>query len=487
MSYNVGLNIIETDGRATPSIQSAQTSVAAFLILSERGVPGEVRQVVNQSQFREYFGAHKAGANGAYALQGFFDNGGTMAYVTRLVTGVATVASAEVCPSLTVVAGYKGKEDPGLWGNNLAVEIVTNQENDGGFDLIVYLNQGQVEKWENLVDAQQAGGMINNPSWGSKYIMIKSLSTEPLALGAETALAGGTDDNLSQDNVQSVVPGAKELFNTYDVQLVCCPESSEPAVVSELITYCANRGDCLFVGHTPAGVDVRTAKEFGKGLRGEKVYGAIYFPWIRVYDPLDPSGNKAKFVPPTGHVLGVYGRTERERGVWKAPAGNAARLNGALDVQLSLTDMEHTDLVKNAGVNGVRFISGQGIVIDSSRTLSTSTLWLYVNVRLLFNYVKSSLKSGLRWVVQEPNNEALWSKIKYNSVTPFLMGLWRQGAFGPGKPEQVFTVKVDGENNPPDKVQQGILTVEVYFYPSRPAETIIITVGQQEGGATAGD
>ncbi len=495
MSYNVGLNIVETDGRATPSIQPAQTSVAAFLILSERGVPGEVRQVVNWSQCKEYFGSYKAGANGAYALQGFFDNGGTMAYVTRLVNtvggedAIGTVAAFAVpVTGLTVKAGYKGKEDPGAWGNNLAVEITANQEHDDDrYDLAVFLGQGKVETWEALIDLEQAAAKINNPFLGSKFIMIETPVSGPLSVAAKTPLTEGGDDNLGPDNVKSVVREAKELFNTYDVQLVCCPESSEPEVVSELLTYCENRGDCMFAGHTPAGVDVAAAKEYGKKFRGNKVYGALYFPWIRVYDPLDPTGSKPKFIPPTGHVLGVYGRTERERGIWKAPAGNAARINGALDVQLSITDTEHTDLVKNASVNAVRFISGQGIVIDSSRTLSTSTLWLYVNVRLLFNFVKSSLKSGLRWVVQEPNNEALWNKIKYNSVTPFLMGLWRQGAFGPGAPEQVFTVKVDGENNPPDNVQQGILTVEVYFYPSRPAETIIVTVGQQEGGATAGD
>lgn len=495
MSYNVGLNIVETDGRATPSIQSAQTSVAAFLILSERGVPGEVRQVVNWSQFKEYFGSYKLGANGAYALQGFFDNGGTMAYVTRLVTtaggggNAACAACAEPVPGLKVKAGYKGKEDPGLWGNDLAVEITANQEDDERYDLTVYLNRGQVETWEALVDLEKTAELINNPSSGSKYIMIESPASGSLSVTAEKTLLtdGSDDDNLGPENVKSVVRETKELFNTYDVQLVCCPESSEPEVVGELLTYCANRGDCMFAGHTPAAAGVGAAKEYGKKFRGEKVYGALYFPWIRVFDPLDPTGNKPKFIPPTGHVLGVYGRTERERGIWKAPAGNAARINGALDVQFSITDTEHTDLVKNGSVNAVRFISGQGIIIDSSRTLSTSTLWLYVNVRLLFNFVKSSLKSGLRWVVQEPNNETLWNKIKYNSVTPFLMGLWRQGAFGPGKPEQVFTVKVDGENNPPNNIQQGILTVEVYFYPSRPAETIIITVGQQEGGATAGD
>ncbi|TEB07877.1 Phage tail sheath protein [Pelotomaculum schinkii] len=712
MSYNIGLNIVETDGRATPSIQPAQTSVAAFMILSDRGAPGEVFQVVNWSQFKEHFGSFKAGANGAYALQGFFDNGGTMAYVTRLVnktgaaveavcasvtgtpknplalteglqlqlkidrgaesavsfnaktpamldgslagplpndtdldltlevngqlkasytfvgqdfpngfdkatleeivavlnrefmgiqafvikdentklcvrtdlkganaslkaggklagilkfptdlvkgagnitnmgtvdlmeaveaicdglktTGlrailspdgkqivishtmpgkahtvqvvnntsntfgfdtnvhegedvIAAVAASAALGSLTVKAGYMGKEDPGAWGTDLAVEITKNNENNNHFDLGVYYGKEKVEVWE-VEDAQNAASVINNVSSGSKFIMIQSPASGTLSVAPLTPLTNGSDDNLSQDHVKSQVRDAKEFFNTYDVQLVCCPESSEPEVVSDLLTYCEKRGDCMFVGHTPVGAKGSAVKDYGKKFRGDKVYGALYFPWIRVYDPLDPLGHKPKFIPPTGHVLGVYARTERERGIWKAPAGNAARINGALDVQYSITDTEHTDMVKNGSVNAVRFISGQGIVIDSSRTLSTSTLWLYVNVRLLFNFVKSSLRSGLRWVVQEPNNDALWNKIKYNSVTPFLMGLWRQGAFGPGAPEQVFTVKVDAENNPPANIQQGILTVEVYFYPSRPAETIIITVGQQEGGATAGE
>jgi uncharacterized protein len=183
----------------------------------------------------------------------------------------------------------------------------------------------------------------------------------------------------------------------------------------------------------------------------------------------------------------VFARIERERGVWKAPAGNAARVSGALDVDQHITDADHTDLVKNGSVNAVRFISGQGIVVDSSRTLSTNPLWLYVNVRLLFNFVKSSLKSGLRWVVQEPNDDRLWNKVKFNSIRPFLLGLWRRGAFGPGAPDDVFSIKIDEENNPPENIQQGIFTAEVYFYPSRPAETVIITVGQQEGGGSASE
>jgi phage tail sheath protein FI len=259
----------------------------------------------------------------------------------------------------------------------------------------------------------------------------------------------------------------------HQVQLVSCPETDDPTFVTEALTYCENRGDCMFVGHTPQGLDADAAKAWVKteNLRGDKRYGALYFPWIRVRDPIGTQ----KWLPPTGHIMGVYARTERERGIWKAPAGNAARVNGALDVEHHITDAVHTDLVKNGSVNAVRAVPNVGIVIDSSRTLSTSPIWLYVNVRLLFNFVKSSLMNGLRWVVQEPNDQTLWNKVKFNSVVPFLMGLWRRGAFGSGAPEDVFTVKIDEENNPPASIQQGILNIEVYFYPSRLAETIVMT------------
>jgi phage tail sheath protein FI len=183
----------------------------------------------------------------------------------------------------------------------------------------------------------------------------------------------------------------------------------------------------------------------------------------------------------------MYARVEQTRGIWKAPAGDEALIRGALAVEQEVTDEDHTDLVKNGSVNGIRPIRGTGIVVDASRTLSTDTRWLYVNVRLLFNFVKASLRDGLRWVKQEPNRDSLWNTIKYNAVTPFLLRLYQQGAFGTGTPAQVFTVICGPENNPPDEVELGNLRIEVYFFPARPAETILIVIGQQESGATAGE
>jgi phage tail sheath protein FI len=265
------------------------------------------------------------------------------------------------------------------------------------------------------------------------------------------------------------------------------PAAMLRAVTRAALDYCAGKGDCMYVGHTPEGRDGAGAKAFGQDFRAAKVYGALYWPWVTVSDPAGAGPNPTRVVPPSGHVMGVYARVEQSRGVWKAPAGDEAIVRGALAVEQDVTDEDHTDLVKNGSINGIRPIRGTGIVIDASRTLSTDTRWLYVNVRLLFNFVKASLRDGLRWVRQEPNRDALWNMVKFNTVTPFLLGLHQQGAFGTGTPAQVFTVICGAENNPPEEVTLGNLRVEVYFYPSRPAETILIVIGQQPSGASAGE
>lgn len=491
MALTLGVNVLETDGKAAPSIQAAATSVGALVIRSERGVPGTVKRVSSPGQFKDLFGDVTAGAFGAFAMQGFFDNGGAVAYVTRVAnTADAKAATITLGAELTVTAGYRGTADPGTWGNSLEVRVQANPVIAAAYDLVVRRNGAVVETWEKIDLNAVAGGptrppekTINDPVTGSRYITVavpNAVNTNPAA-GNFTALAGGTNDTLSGNALNTALAGAFHNFDAFDVQLVACPESTDAAVVSAGLTYCENRGDCVFIGATPPGLDIDAAVAYGQGFQGNKVYGALYYPWIQV---LDPTGNRV-LIPATGHVMGVYARIDFQRGIWKAPAGNEARVMSALGTETAFSDIDHTTLVKNGSVNAIRFIPGAGIVVDSSRTLSTNTLWLYVNVRLLFNFVKTSLKYGLRWVVQEPNTDELWKKVKVNTVTPFLMNLWRKGAFGPGAAEDVFTVKVDADNNPPANIQQGIFTVEVYFYPSRPAETVVIVVGQQEGASSA--
>ncbi len=700
MSF-IGINVQEVDGLGSPVLAAAPTSVAGFNILTRRGTPQQAVMIDSFARFVERFGSYFPGGLGAYLVKGFFDNGGQVAYVNRVVSDDPATGhrassfdlmdrAAVPLATLRVLAGFRGSEDPGSWGDGLRVQVtrtnpaatrlreasaaavtgaalaapvnmaalpsitlrvdgettdrvITFQAGDfpGGAaaatpqqirdaingrqsavlasinaaNNLVLTSTGEVARltdgWTSIevmapnatlgfvvaaavfgtatatgttgatlrrVDEFDLGDAIqvfddSNPAntanvklmsrnpltgavtwspaivgiggWQQRSIRVRNLrftltvaegGTEPenvrethvdLSMEADTANYAPTRINdpvrgsrwITVDDLANASPVGLDLpdmlawtplttgrdgtptsgqfvgseaarsgfyaFDTSDIQLLTC-ERTDASIVVAALAYCANRNDCMYVGAVPEGLtEAGQAIAYGQSLQGKKVYGALYAPWITIADPAGVGDNPRRNIPPVGHVLGMMGRVERARGVWKAPAGDEANLAGVLDVTYRLTDAEHTNLAKQGAINGIRAIPRAGIVVDASRTMSTDPRWMYVGVRLLFNFVKSSLKSGLRWVRQEPNRDALWNAIKFNAVTPFLLGLWRQGAFGTGSPEQVFTVICDASNNPPAQVDQGILTVEIYFYPSKPAETIEIIVGQQPSGATA--
>lgn len=581
MALNIGINVMETDGSTSPALAGAATSTAGFCLPTARGVPNRPLFVTSMAEYRRSFAGPGPGTVSDHLVRGFFGNGGTRAWLSRVVASGATAGTGTLrqgsgggtAELLDVTAGQRGSIDPGPWSDGYRLTVAPSFVTavaDGAALTATTAPLGSVSglgvgtpvcvahgprrhlatvatldavkrtiTWAPAIDAAQvdefkqagttvstlrcnaavvdpAGEVVENfpdvsfdegdpryvvavlasPSQGSRFVTATDhraagsrVSTDAPTAIVEAVLDGGA---ANAPGAADFAGGADDgtgihAFDAIDIQLLTIASSDRTAVAAAL-DYCQQRDDCMFVGSVPQGsVASGEALEYGAALQGAKVYGALYGPWIRVLDPDATSSDPTVWVPPSGHVMGVYARIESSRGIAKAPAGDEARVLGALEVETALSDVQHTDLVERGTVNGIRFIPGAGIVIDASRTLSTDTRWRYVNVRLLFNYVKSSLKLGLRWVRQEPNRDTLWTAVKYGSVRPFLLGLWRQGAFGAGEPDQVFTIVCDATNNPPDQVDLGIFTLDVTFYPSRPAEKIAIRVGQQASGATTSE
>jgi len=388
-----------------------------------------------------------------------------------------------------------------FWTGGLSAPANSSRIQSAEFDVAVNSNGAEVERFESVTMQTgldySIGTVINDPAAGSRYIMVTDLASasgpgqNAPATVTQQALLSGADGGTASDTSFNGDPALRTgvfAFDTVDIQLLAVPETTSPGVTTACLTYCANRGGAMFVGTAPLGYDLNGIKTYASPFRGRKVFGAMYSPWIQIANPLDTTGtNPLIYVPPVGHILGVYARIGDARGVFKAPAGDEAVLQNALGVEFDMTDADHTDLVKNGSVNGVRAIPGTGVIVDASRTLSTDTRWLFVGVRRLFNFVESSLQASLRFVAQEPHTEALRRSVKFNVVTPFLLGLWKQGAFGSDPADKVFTVVCDATNNPPAQVNLGNFQVEVYFYPVKPAETIIIIVGQQDSGGTTAE
>ena len=205
-------------------------------------------------------------------------------------------------------------------------------------------------------------------------------------------------------------------------------------------------------------------------------YGAFYFPWLRVRDCVT---DEIVSVPPSGHLAGIYARTDTDRGVHKAPANITIR--GALGLTQDVSRAEQ-DVLNPAGVNCIRFFSREGVRVWGARTLAPSASnWRYLNVRRLFIMVEESIARNTRWVVFEPNDRPLWKSIQ-RDVGAFLTLLWRQGALQGASPHEAFFVKCDEETNTPEVIDAGQVVTLIGMAPVKPAEFVIFRIGQSQAG-----
>ena len=147
---------------------------------------------------------------------------------------------------------------------------------------------------------------------------------------------------------------------------------------------------------------------------------------------------------------------------------------------------EEQELLNPIGVNVTRAFGTRGIRIWGARTLSSDPSWRYINVRRLFNFLETSIKNGTNWVVFEPNDAALWARVR-RTVNAFLLGMWRSGALFGATAGEAFFVKCDGENNPPESIDEGRLIIDIGVAPVKPAEFVVFRISQIAGGGEGGE
>lgn len=306
---------------------------------------------------------------------------------------------------------------------------------------------------------------------------------------AQLAAVPGTNGTPPGDMDLRGIEGAKTglyaLENTDLFNLLCILNDPHPSIdtYAEALAYCERRRAFLLVD-VPPQIDTLPEAEAwitttAAPLRHRNA--AAYFPWMRQGDPL-MSGVVRAF-PPSGAVAGLFARTDSQRGVWKAPAGTEALVNGAVGLAVTLTDMEN-GVLNRQGLNCLRTFPVIGTVVWGARTLRGADVladeWKYVPIRRLALFLEESLYRGTQWVVFEPNDEPLWARIRLN-LNAFMMALFRQGAFQGSTPRDAFYVKCDGETTTQGDRNLGIVNIEVGFAPLKPAEFVIIRIQQIAG------
>ena len=473
----------------------ASTSIAAFLGENDRG-PVTPTLVNSWSEYVTYFGSWNSTANNdlAVAVYQFFVNGGSSAYVTRVVGTGANAATRTLSdragsplPTLVVDA-----INVGAWGNNLNVSI-TDSTNSGYFNLVVYYNGSSdaniVERFTDLsmtsTDARYAPIVINN---SSKYVVVSDAgssstgSTRNPAVASNSSLTSGANGaSVGGGDISAALP----LYDYIASSLIMnAPGYTDASTVNDLIAYAEGRDDVFVVVDGSSG-DVASQVSLNLTYTASS-YAAVYYPQIYVNDPTVGVGsatNSLKVIGAGASIMGLFARTDASRGVFKAPAGLSARITGAVSVA-PLTNAELDTLNSSpAPVNAIRFISGSGIVVMGARTLKAGYVDRYVPVRRTLIYLRKSLTDLTQFAVFEPNDQALWRRLNA-SVTTFLTEFWSQGGLKGGTPADAFFVKVDSTNNTTNTIDNGEVNIEVGVSLQRPAEFVVIKIGQFDGGTT---
>lgn len=385
-------------------------------------------------------------------------------YVEEVPSGARPIGAVG-----TSTAGFVGAAPDPLARRHEAVAI-----NSWSEFLRVYCAGNSTTPPRSTVLASAVFGFFDNG--GGRCYVVNTADNEPLS--------GGGLQRMGVDVLESID----------EIAIVAAPGRSDPVSYEVLLSHCERLGDRVAILDPPATVTdvaqlttVATAGPTGSdqtgdgtpvGLRPrESSYGSFYFPWIVARDPF--TGEVVE-TPPSGHIAGVWARTDTLRGVHKAPANEPVR--GVVDLTYRVTRTEQ-DILNPKGVNCIRYFATEGVRVWGARTLAAeASEWRYLNVRRLFNMLKESIAEGTRWIVFEPNDGLLWRSIR-RDISAFLTRVWRDGALFGRTPQEAFFVKCDEETNPPEVRDAGQVVALIGVAPVKPAEFVVFKLSQSMAGS----
>lgn len=504
---------VEEVPSANKPIEGVSTSVAAFVGLAPGGPVNTPMRISNWTQFAKIYGDPNEPDNGpfmegaylAHSVYGFFQNGGTTCWIVRVgddggSNGRAAAARAAL-PAATdasveafaAVALNPGKDD-------VTVEITEEPSAGEGADKTYTVKVAQGSENEEFTGLSTKKGRTNLATKvNAQSKLIKIEETGAALPEAQRVPATG----LFKLSAPSIDPGKVEgshfagdvarrkglggLAAVDEITMVVAPDivkllgddgddAAFRDLQGKLIAHAEGSGDRMAILDTPPDLLPQEVLEWRLNTAGyDSKFAALYYPWIEVQDPLT---NKPLMVPPSGHVAGLWCRTDSTRGVHKAPANEVVL--GANGLGFQVTHAEQGGLNK-VGINAIRAFPGRGIRVWGARTMSSDPEWRYINVRRLFNFVSESIMEGTQWSVFEPNDEKLWIQLRI-AAENFLTRVWNDGALFGSTPGQAFYVKCDSETNPPEVIEAGQVICEIGIAPVKPAEFVVFRLSQFSGG-----
>jgi uncharacterized protein len=533
-----------------PPIRGVRTDIAGFVGIAPRGPLHSPTHINSWRQYQATFGSFVSYGFLAYAVKGFFENGGKDCYIVR-------VAGFDAAPASLTLKDSSGRDivrirakNEGSWGNGVQLTLPTVNPMSGAFSLAVTGPDGDRESFINLTlgehDARNCKFILDNGddrTRPSRWIS----ADDAVAMGVPDAaqsgltnftawLAGGKDGLASLtradflgtlDDPEVGKRGLGSLEKVSEVAIIAIPDMHiipnvvpkpnlpppppvdpclcEPPPLSAapvpddtadelpprfsetdiqtmqqaLIEHCESRRDRIAILDAPVHTFgspylLPEIQDWRSRFDSQRGYAALYYPWLKVLDPLHLGGSPVRAVPPSGHIAGIYASVDADPGVHRAPANR--EVQWAEDVTVVIDD--NTQAILNPdGIDCLRAFPGRGILVYGGRTISSDPDWRYINVRRLLLMIEKAVGISTQWSVFEPHNSELRQKL-VQSISSFLESIWQRGMLAGATREEGFFVKCDATNNPPASVDAGRIITDIGVAPAIPAEFVIFRVGR---------
>jgi len=539
-----GVYIEEFEIGAKP-IEGIGTSTAGFLGETERG-PTAPTLVTSWLQYQRVYGGYFSDSKYLpYAVQGFFENGGSRCFIGRIVkkgslsatfslpvaAGTAdTPAGGDTPPDTDPGKGSKSGKNAktgkgtktdggspwtvtavgeGTWGNNIAIKVSNSSTNpEKEFRLNVFFWQDQ--KPGTVYDPQKDTTSQPRPSVIEEFDDLSLEKTSPnyyekringssQFIILKKADTGDSPPMPQRDDALHFLENGKDADGAIDVDDYERTDLPEPGNRRGLTAF--NEIDEIAIIYAPdtGSIPGLDSKLISHCENRKDRFVIIDAPAGQNTVPnINPrsktSSNYAAYYYPWIKV--ISGSAE----VSVPPGGHIAGIyarsdnergvhkapanevvRGASNLEFQITKGEQ-DILNPRGVNVIRAFPGRGILVWGARTLSSDPLWKYINVRRLFIFVEGSIEAGTQWVVFEPNDEKLWARVRA-TISQFLTGVWHNGALMGTKPEEAFFVKCDRTTMTQDDIDNGRLVCIIGIAPVKPAEFVIFRIAQWQGGS----
>jgi len=458
--------------------------------------PEAVTLVTSWYEFTKNFGGYNASYPATFQVGAFFQNGGRELYVQRVLASNAAAAEIDILTSAEATVAVVTSKNAGTDGNNLRV-VITDGSVEDTYTLTLYKESGVsgditddvlLERYENVVfdddtSSDYAETVINLVSPNIEI----SASAGGTPVSTTYPLTGGTNGTaVASTDYTAYKAGSSvfERFTSLDRPLVVflpavnALASGSVSVFDDATSWAeANNG--FVVIDTDPDLTVANAVTFAGSL-ADTSNAAVYYPNVYIADPLGRGTGALRKIGPAGSVVGLYLATDASRGVFKAPAGITAPVQGIVAVEKSFSSTElDTMNASTSPVNPIRQIPGAGLSVMGARTLKQDgTANKYVNMRRSLIYINKNLRNLTQFAIFENNDERLWARIN-TSIGSFLNEYRNQGGLRGATAAQAYFVKCDAENNSAAQIANGEVHIQVGVALQYPAEFIVIDLSQK--------